>query len=395
MSAKLEEVKMAKPAQDTPKILGMPMLDGFSKFGQLMVCTAGIFVFFVLYGYTQEWIFKDEQFKKFGWYLTLLQFFLYGIFASFEQAIVKHLVGPPKRGDEETATMSTLDDEPRVPHRHIPYKIYALVALLTVGTIGCSNASLTYLNYPTQVIFKCCKLIPVMIGGIFIQGKKYGFLDFSAAFLMTIGLIFFTLADVSLSPSFDMRGVALISLALLADACIGNVQENAMKKLKASNAEIIFYSYLMGSAYLFLGLVLTNQFIEPMRFVMERPTLLVRIFVFAFSGYIGLQFVLALVRIFGAFIAVTVTTCRKALSIIVSFMFFTKPFTIQYVWSGMIVVFGIFLNVYSKNRSRNNERPLGFKEVINCIKWLLRLSSDGSIGKTTRVKYQEKRLENV
>jgi len=189
--------------------------------------------------------------------------------------------------------------------------------------------------------------------------------------------------------------VALISLALLADACIGNVQENAMKKLKASNAEIIFYSYLMGSAYLFLGLVLTNQFIEPMRFVMERPTLLVRIFVFAFSGYIGLQFVLALVRIFGAFIAVTVTTCRKALSIIVSFMFFTKPFTIQYVWSGMIVVFGIFLNVYSKNRSRNNERPLGFKEVINCIKWLLRLSSDGSIGKTTRVKYQEKRLENV
>jgi len=46
-----------------------------------------------------------------------------------------------------------------------------IIAFLTVGTMGLSNTSLGYLNYPTQVIFKCCKLIPVMIGGIFIQGK--------------------------------------------------------------------------------------------------------------------------------------------------------------------------------------------------------------------------------
>lgn len=52
----------------------------------------------------------------------------------------------------------------------IPVKTYLLLALLTVATMGLSNASLGYLNYPTQVIFKCCKLIPVLIGGIVIQG---------------------------------------------------------------------------------------------------------------------------------------------------------------------------------------------------------------------------------
>lgn len=52
----------------------------------------------------------------------------------------------------------------------IPGKTYMIIAFLTVGTMGLSNTSLGYLNYPTQVIFKCCKLIPVMIGGIFIQG---------------------------------------------------------------------------------------------------------------------------------------------------------------------------------------------------------------------------------
>ena len=52
----------------------------------------------------------------------------------------------------------------------IPFKTYMLLAVLTVATMGLSNSSLGYLNYPTQVIFKCCKLIPVLVGGILIQG---------------------------------------------------------------------------------------------------------------------------------------------------------------------------------------------------------------------------------
>lgn len=51
-------------------------------------------------------------------------------------------------------------------------KIYMQLSVYTVATIGFSNASLGYLNYPTQVIFKCCKLIPVLIGGIVIQGES-------------------------------------------------------------------------------------------------------------------------------------------------------------------------------------------------------------------------------
>lgn len=74
-------------------------------------------------------------------------------------------------------------------------KSYFLLALLTLGTMGFSNSSLGYLNYPTQVIFKCCKLIPVMAGSILIQGKRYGPLDFIAAVLLCVGLTLFTLGE--------------------------------------------------------------------------------------------------------------------------------------------------------------------------------------------------------
>jgi solute carrier family 35 (adenosine 3'-phospho 5'-phosphosulfate transporter), member B3 len=71
-------------------------------------------------------------------------------------------------------------------------------------------------------------------------------------------------------------------------------------------------------------------------------------FLLSITGYLGIQVVLTLVRTTGATTAVTVTTTRKAMSIAVSFIFFTKPFTWQYLWSGLIIVLGIYLNVYSK-----------------------------------------------
>lgn len=79
------------------------------------------------------------------------------------------------------------------------------------------NRSILFHSFVEQVMFKCCKLIPVLIGGIIIQNKKYGLLDFVAATLMCIGLVLFTLADSVISPRFDPVGVVMISCALLCD----------------------------------------------------------------------------------------------------------------------------------------------------------------------------------
>jgi adenosine 3'-phospho 5'-phosphosulfate transporter B3 len=57
------------------------------------------------------------------------------------------------------------------------------------------------------VIFKCCKLIPVLVGGILIQQKRYGKLDFVAAGCMCLGLTLFTLADSNVSPNFSTVGL--------------------------------------------------------------------------------------------------------------------------------------------------------------------------------------------
>lgn len=100
------------------------------------------------------------------------------------------------------------------------------------------------------------------------------------------------------------------------------------------------------------------------------------------SGYLGIQVVLTLVRTTGATTAVTVTTTRKAMSIVVSFFFFTKPFTMQYVWSSLIIVLGIYLNVYSKR----------FKLSLT---EMLILAKDMILGNRDRDKSSQQKLLDV
>ncbi|MGH0142200.1 UNVERIFIED_CONTAM: hypothetical protein FKN15_003973 [Acipenser sinensis] len=248
--SKTEDMSPHIKSVDELRVLGIN-LSSFSQPAQFFICVVGVFVFYLIYGYLQELIFSVEGFKPFGWYLTLVQFGFYAVFGLVELQLTQE-----KR-------------------RRIPGKTYMMIAFLTVATMGLSNTSLGYLNYPTQVIFKCCKLIPVMIGGVFIQGKRYNLADVSAALCMSLGLIWFTLADSKIAPNFSLTGLVLITLALCADAVIGNVQEKAMKLHNGSNSEmhpVKTYGYA---------------------------------FSFLLTGYFGISFVLALIKLFGALVAVT------------------------------------------------------------------------------------------
>lgn len=318
-------------------------LTNYSKKTQFLLCCLGIFALYLVYGYMQELIFTLDGFKPFGWFLTLVQFQLYVVFSFVERRVYS-------KGQK----------------RCIPMKTYCLLALLTLGTMGLSNSSLGYLNYPTQVIFKSCKLIPVLVGSILIQKKKHGPLDFLAAICMCLGLTLFTLADSKVSPNFNPFGVLVICLALVCDAVIGNVQEQAMRETSALSNEVVFYSYGLGYLYLLTIMAVTGNLLPGILFCAKHPIETYGYaFLFSLSGYLGIQFVLILVKTCGAPIAATVTTARKAVTIVISFIFFNKPFTLQYIWSGLIVCLGIYLNVYSKkNKLTFNEMKGKFKNIL-------------------------------
>lgn len=69
-----------------------------------------------------------------------------------------------------------------------------------------------------------------------------------------------------MQPNFNTTGIVMISLALLCDAVIGNVQEKSMKNYGATNAEVVLYSYGLGFLYIFIVMLLTGDFTDGINF---------------------------------------------------------------------------------------------------------------------------------
>lgn len=79
-------------------------------------------------------------------------------------------------------------------------------------------------------------------------------------------MIRFLVADSQVSPNFNTKGITMISLALLCDAVIGNVQEKSMKTYGASNAEVVLYSYSIGFLYIFIVMLFTGDLFDGINF---------------------------------------------------------------------------------------------------------------------------------
>lgn len=58
----------------------------------------------------------------------------------------------------------------------------------------------------------------------------------------------------------------MISMALLCDAVIGNVQEKSMKSSGATNAEVVLYSYSLGFVYICTVMLLTGDLMDGLEF---------------------------------------------------------------------------------------------------------------------------------
>lgn len=121
---------------------------------QFLFLSGGVFLFFILNSYAEEYLFKAIPSFHYGWYMTFFELCCFTLFAAVER---------------------TLQGQP-VLHHTAPLKGHAQVAVAMTASRGLTNMSLSYLNYPTQVIFKSMKLITVMIGSIF-MGKKFSGLE--------------------------------------------------------------------------------------------------------------------------------------------------------------------------------------------------------------------------
>jgi adenosine 3'-phospho 5'-phosphosulfate transporter B3 len=309
-------------------------ISSFPRWLILLICVVGIFASFILQGTAHEKIFNKYQLKE-SLFLTFLQFFGY---ASLSFRFFIDLI----RGKTKL---------------HPPFWFYLITSMALVGSMALSNYSLQRLSYPTQVLFRSSKLIPVMLGSFFFLKKKYSMLEILSVFLIVAGLIGMSVSDKKVHNKFDTVGLIAVIASLFCDAFASNLEEKAFTTYQAPQNEVIAMIYLIGSLIVGAVSIPTGQFVNGCIRIKEEPGLIIQIIFFTYLGAVGIQFVYVLIKGFGSVVTVMVTSLRKAFTVTLSFVLFSsdKKFTSAHFFSILSIASGIGLNVYGKNKNKGKK----------------------------------------
>lgn len=242
-----------------------------------------------------------------------------------------------------------------------PWKTYVKLSAVLMGSHGLTKGSLAFLNYPAQIMFKSTKVLPVMIMGAFIPGlrRKYPAHEYVSALLLVFGLILFTMADAQTSPNFSLIGVLMISGALVMDSFLGNLQEAIFTmNPDTTQMEMLFCSTVVGLPFLLVPMILTGELITAWNSCSQHLYIYGVLVFEAMATFVGQVSVLSLIALFGAATTAMITTARKAVTLFLSYLIFTKPLTEQHGTGLLLIAMGIILKMLPENKSPTNNRAI-------------------------------------
>lgn len=304
---------------------------------KLLICTLGIYACYLGYGLAQEGVYKPTaKGEKFGFtaFLLLAQCFTNAIFALLVLAY-------------KAATGAEKDAPALAPI------LFSLKPLVMSGSyvtaMFCSNEALKFVSYPTQAVGKSCKMIPVMLMGVILGTKKYGFMDYFCVALITAGIVMFNLAKSKAGGENSTVGLALLFASLVLDGTTGSVQEGIQGKHKTSSTQMMFLCNFWAIVFAGAACVAQGQLEPALAFVANNPDFQVKLGIFSLASALGQNFIFLTIQWFSALTCSTITTTRKFFTVLASVFYYGHTLK-QQQWYGTALVFiGIFVNMQQKH----------------------------------------------
>lgn len=229
-------------------------------------------------------------------------------------------------------------------------RLLLTVATLYVGTTTLTKTSLRYIDMPTQTVLKSAKLLPVMAGSIVILGKRYTVHEWIAAVMLCLGIAVFNLSTHLPEFRQSLAGAACIGVALTCDAMLGNYQQKLLTTTGVSSDALLLVQSAFGMVYMLIATSLDGTLAPGVRMLFEDSAVCTTLVAWAIAITMGTSLVLRLVGEFSATIAIVVTTARKALTLLASFVLFPKHIGIGHP-IGACLVFGSAFVAQRKKRS--------------------------------------------
>ena len=170
------------------------------------------------------------------------------------------------------------------------YAICSFTYLLAMVT---SNKALSWVNYPTQVVGKSCKPIPVMVLGVLVGKKSYPMVKYLFTLMIVLGVALFMYKDKAGSKatggSDSLIGVGeiLLLVSLTCDGLTGAVQERMKLEHQTKSGHMMMSMNKWSVGYLAVALAFTGEGLEFLGFIQRHPHVLWQLASFSVASALG------------------------------------------------------------------------------------------------------------
>lgn len=364
-------------------------LEALSRSAQFVLLALCVFFFFGIHNVLQEAMINTEGFT-------------FSVMLGWMEVLGVSLCS----GLERSSLPFVGNGESRRP-RMAPWQAYPSLTICLVMSSTLASWSLNYINFPTKVVFRSCKLLPTMaMAYVMGNAKRFTYVEMGSAMAVCAGLITFAAGDWSLSkPQFHPFGLTLVTLSVFADAVLPNAQERLFRSYDASKSEVMFFTNIYTLAFQTVSTFLSGDLMGMFHFVMGRSnvrevnyfkeymrgganttevkyndlavageemeaaptsgeirhTFLLYIVAYILISHIAVSAHTAVVKKFGGVAAVFVGTARKGMTLILSFMLFPKESNWKYAAGAILVLGG--LTVASLEKQSIKKRNQNVRET--------------------------------
>ncbi|XP_078391494.1 adenosine 3'-phospho 5'-phosphosulfate transporter 1 [Cetorhinus maximus] len=244
------------------------------------------------------------------------------------------------------------------PRHGAPMYKYSFASISNILSSWCQYEALKFISFPTQVLAKASKVIPVMLMGKIVSRKSYEYWEYLTAMLISAGVSMFLLSNTqNKHPSTvtTFSGIVILAGYILFDSFTSNWQD-ALFKYKMSSIQMMFGVNLFSCLFTVGSLLEQGAFFQSLAFMLQHPEFAFHAGLLSICSACGQLFIFYTIGQFGAAVFTIIMTLRQAFAILLSCLIYGHSVTMVGGLGLATVFLSLFLRVYARSRMKSKKR---------------------------------------
>ncbi|XP_058932579.1 adenosine 3'-phospho 5'-phosphosulfate transporter 1 isoform X1 [Kogia breviceps] len=246
------------------------------------------------------------------------------------------------------------------PRHGAPMYRYSFASLSNVLSSWCQYEALKFVSFPTQVLAKASKVIPVMLMGKLVSRRSYEYWEYLTAGLISIGASMFLLSsgpEPHSSPATTLSGLILLAGYIAFDSFTSNWQD-ALFAYKMSSVQMMFGVNCFSCLFTVGSLLEQGALLEGIRFMGRHSEFAAHTLLLSICSACGQLFIFYTIGQFGAAVFTIIMTLRQAFAILLSCLLYGHTVTVVGGLGVAVVFAALLLRVYARGRLKQRGKKV-------------------------------------